>query len=136
MDEREIFLAAYSREAIAQDPDNPLVVNTFGVALYRTGPFEEAIPVFLRNASRNGNDLPCYDWLFAAMCHHRIGRPDEASKAYNRACRLESSVTNQGSSIVREWKALKREAEDVLGGPPGSRAAPLPEWPRSVFAEP
>lgn len=109
--ERALELA---KQAHAQDPDNPLVCNTYGVALYRTGNYAEAAKILSENAARKGNGLPAFDWLCAAMAYEGNGQHEEAQAAYRKALEGETAVLRQSSSTVAEWRAFRAEADLIL----------------------
>ena len=54
------------------------IENTFGVALYRSGQFEQAVERLRRSMKAIG-DNPS-DAGFLALCHHRLGHVEESKK--------------------------------------------------------
>jgi WD40 repeat protein len=90
-------------------------VNTFGVALYRVGRYEEAVAALERSRELNLKasqvDHYAYDLLFLAMAQWQLGRHDEAKASLQRARDHES---HPGHVEPRHW----REAEALIEGKP------------------
>src|SRR5262249_13316267 len=119
--ERPVALA---RRAVAQVQDDPILVNTYGITLYRAGKFELALQEILRPVALRQGTGNEWDWLYLAMAYHRLEQPEEARTWLDKAARrIEES---SGSSIPpgaaaaytweqrRELPLLLREARTLL----------------------
>ncbi len=73
--------------ACRQEPDNGSVVNTLGVAQYRTGQYAAALKTLTqsekRNAARFGHSLPA-DLAFLALTQFQLGQKAEAAATLGR----------------------------------------------------
>ena len=113
-----------ARKAVAMEPNSPYCRNTLGVALYRAGHFEEAATILKANVSLNSS--PGYDWIFLAMCQHRLGRTDQARTSLENALRWRAGI-NMPPRQTGEFQAILRESESVMNGT-------IPDLPTNVFA--
>src|SRR5262249_52380894 len=67
--------------AVDKDRNNSYCHFVLGAALYRNGRFAEAIELLreaMKDRSPVGQVLNCYDQLFLAMAHHRLGHASQA----------------------------------------------------------
>ena len=115
--ERAIRLAAAACEL---RPDDPLVLNTLGVARYRALRLEAAIETLTRADALNTADPPAgynrsSDLLFLAMAHHRLGRAAQAERLLEE-CRelLQGADEPENRAFLLEAEALI-EAERAGG---------------------
>ncbi|MHC5003338.1 MAG: hypothetical protein ACYTJ0_09455 [Planctomycetota bacterium] len=110
----EIALRAALR-ADTLAPDDPLVLNTLGVAQYRTGADEAAI-VSLTRADERAVEVELgaqpATWAFIAMAHHRLGREPESRAAL---ARLEELMRDPVHAQSEENRAFLQEARTLLG---------------------
>jgi uncharacterized protein HemY len=90
--------------------------NTLGMAHYRAGNWQAAIDALKQSTKlRQGGDA--FDWLFLAMAHRKLGQPNEARQAYDRAVQwLEKNSQAQATDLPRAeaLRRLRSEAEEVL----------------------
>jgi eukaryotic-like serine/threonine-protein kinase len=114
-----------ARKAVAMEPNAPHCRNTLGVALYRTGHLAEAAAVLKSNAPRNAS--PGYDWIFLAICHHRLDQTAQARTALENALRWRAAATRLTPAEIAEFRAIFQEAESVMNGA-------FPDLPADVFA--
>ncbi len=109
----EIALRA-ARRADTLAPDNPLVLNTLGVAQYRTGADEAAIAMLTRADERaveaELGSQPA-NWAFIAMAHHRL---DQQGQARAALARLEQLMQDPAHARADENRAFLAEARTLL----------------------
>jgi WD40 repeat protein len=108
---------AMAEEAARLAPDDGLVANTLGVALYRAGQHPRALEALTRseklNAARSRVPHPA-DLAFLAMTAHRLGRPDEA-RGY--LARLQEMMRRPEWARQDQPREFLGEAERLLNGP-------------------
>jgi len=101
-----------ARAASAAEPADAYYCNTWGVALYRTGRFAEAIAVLERADQLNRAAERPYarpsDQLFIAMCQFRLGQRDTARTTIEG---LRATIERLGDA---ELVAFLEEAEQML----------------------
>jgi serine/threonine protein kinase/WD40 repeat protein len=106
--------AAMAEEAARQQPQNGFFLNTLGIAYYRQGHHEQALPTLLRseklNASRMKSAHPA-DLAFLAMTAQKLGRTTEA-RQYLERLRTTIKLPTWGKN--EEALRFLREAEDVV----------------------
>jgi tetratricopeptide (TPR) repeat protein/serine/threonine protein kinase len=104
-------------KAIAAAPKAGLCWQTLGVAHYRTGEWKGAVAALDRSVElRRGGDA--VDHLFLAMAHRRLGNPDRARTAYDRAVQwLETNKESlkKNKPQAETLNGFRGEAEEVLG---------------------
>jgi tetratricopeptide (TPR) repeat protein len=115
-------------KSVAEKPKKYNYRNTLGALLYRAGQFDAALSELQESIRLQGDSggTP-YDWLFLAMVHQRQGRTDEAQQWLQKAIRWIDAATNakpdvRGGAAPTESAGLdllmlRREAEELLGGP-------------------
>jgi tetratricopeptide (TPR) repeat protein len=104
-----------AERAVKLDP-KPYYWNTLGVAYYRSGRYPDAVTALEKSLARH-SDLPAGDWLFLAMCHHRLGDRIRADKEFERAVRwLQANEAKLSPEQRRELSAFRTEAEALLRG--------------------
>jgi WD40 repeat protein/tetratricopeptide (TPR) repeat protein len=110
-------LLELGRRAAARDPTNPYHWSALGLLLYRAGRFEEALQqlnaALLKSPNKQGR---AQDWFFLAMCHHRLGHPQEARKWYTRAVKDLAQIRPSEWRARLELEILQREADAQLKG--------------------
>ncbi|MCH8217117.1 MAG: hypothetical protein IH892_10125, partial [Planctomycetes bacterium] len=100
--------------AFKSQPFNPDLQNTWGVAQYRSGQYQEALTI-LQAADRahriqHPGGIP-RDVAFIAMAQYRLGQHEEAKKSLERLRGLlEGSYAGDP-----EAQGLLREAEELIG---------------------
>jgi WD40 repeat protein len=105
--------AALAARAVRLAPDNLNYANTLGVAHYRLGRFDDAIPHLRR--SLRGAASPGHDLFFLAMCYRRLEDRARAQDCYDQACYWASGHAGKLPPHVRtELEAIGREAQ-LLG---------------------
>jgi uncharacterized protein HemY len=73
-----------AERALRLSPKNGIIMNTLGIAYYRTGHWQDAIDTLEKSmALRLGGDAN--DWFFLAMAHWQLGHKDEARQWYDKA---------------------------------------------------
>jgi Tfp pilus assembly protein PilF len=103
--------------AAVRDRGNSYHGPALGLLLYRAGRFKEALQQL--NAallkSRHQQDR-AQDGFFLAMCHHRLGHPQEARKWYTRAVQDLAQIQPSEGRGRLELEILQREADALLKG--------------------
>jgi tetratricopeptide (TPR) repeat protein len=102
------------QRSVARYPADHAIRNTYGVFLYRAGRFEEAVRELDESVRLGGGSA--HDWLFLAMAHQRLGRPEEADKAMALAAGWLAKNPESGMRWTDrlELQRFRREAEQVL----------------------
>ncbi len=113
--EAEQYLRAlrWAEAASRVAPDSGMVLNTLGVAQYRTGRYARAVGTLERAADLN-KGTPA-DLAFLAMAHHRLGQLEPAR---TRLAVLRETLRQPRWEKDEEARSFLREAEDLM------RAAP------------
>jgi WD40 repeat protein len=97
-------------------PDSGFILNTLGVAQYRTGQYAQALQTLARsdqlNAASSRGSLPA-DLAFLAMTHHQLGQLDQAAAYLDR---LRQSLKAPRSTGDEESQTFLREAEALIQG--------------------
>jgi tetratricopeptide (TPR) repeat protein len=98
-----------AKQAVELAPEDGLSWNTFGVAYYRAGQWQDALTGLERSMElRKGGDS--LDWFFFAMTHQQLGHSDTASNWYAKA--VEWMEKNQPSN--EELGRFRKEATMLL----------------------
>ncbi len=118
-----------ARRATELAPDEPLYINTLGVAEYRAGRFDEAIETLDHSLDAGGGQFDAFDLFFLAMAHHRLAHRDEARGCFDRAVKWLAAQKDLNAVHAGELSRFRAEAAVVLVGPIG-------ELPDDVFAPP
>jgi WD40 repeat protein len=117
-DAKAVLLPA--RKAVELTPEQPLYLNTLGVALYRNDQFQEAVAVLEKSLAAGKGQSDAFDLFFLAMCHHRLGDAARARDCFDRATRW---FREQRGKLPPAWVAelsdFQAEAEAVLARPAG-----------------
>jgi serine/threonine protein kinase/WD40 repeat protein/tetratricopeptide (TPR) repeat protein len=124
-----VLAARMAAFAVALSPTEPTSLNTLGVALYRAGRFDEAIPTLEESLKVGRGHFAAFDLFFLAMAHHRLGQRDEAKSRCELAVRWLQEHKNLSAQHAKELALLRAEAEAVLAVRGG-------ELPAHVFAGP
>jgi WD40 repeat protein len=118
--------ARWARRALELDPKLDAARYILGVALYRAGRFAEAAPELEANIQRMPYSAG-FNWLFLAMCRHRLGRTAEARAALAEAVRWRAAWTEKNAGRLALFQTQLREVQSALEGT-------LPDLPVDVFA--
>ena len=108
-------LALRQAEAACQlEPGNGALLNTLGVAQYRSGHYREAVATLTQSDRLNsGGALGSQpaDLAFLALAHHRLGEPDQARTALGRLRALmkkpEHASTSEAQLFLSEAEAIE-----------------------------
>jgi serine/threonine protein kinase/WD40 repeat protein/tetratricopeptide (TPR) repeat protein len=122
--ERAVTLA---RRAVELAPGRQDYLNTLGVALYRVGQYDEAVPVLKQSLAAGKGQIDAFDLFFLAMARYCLGRVGEAHADFDRAVRWRRDHPNLPAQWLAELNAFQAEAQALLDGPPL-------ELPADVFA--
>jgi eukaryotic-like serine/threonine-protein kinase len=103
-----------ARSAIDLDPSDANNQNTLGVALYRAGRFDDAVPALERSLAASAGRSDAFDLYFLAMVRHRLRDPARARVDYDRAIRWHNAHSDLPATWSRELRAFRAEAERLL----------------------
>ena len=86
---------------------------------YRLGDYAQAVKTFQQSLHDSDEAAAGFDLLFLAMCHWRLGDPDEARNCYHRALEW---LEGQDATLPLEWrgelKMFRAEAEALMARRP------------------
>jgi tetratricopeptide (TPR) repeat protein/WD40 repeat protein len=123
--ERAVSLA---RKAVTAATDQPLILNTLGVALYRAGRHAQAIAPLEKSLEAGKGASDAFDLFFLAMARFKLGQITQARADFDRAVRWRRDHLNLPQpGWFDELDAFQAEARALLDGPPA-------ELPADVFA--
>jgi tetratricopeptide (TPR) repeat protein len=115
----------YARRAAEAAPENRFYLGTLAAAHARAGQSQEALdritPLLAGEAAADrGRDL-----LFLAMCHHQLGRADDARDSFNKAADWikENRPGNAGLKRLRDEVSRLIDAPNETSGQPAAAAA-------------
>jgi len=103
--------------AAAKGQGRHAVLNTLGAVLYRAERYAEALDRLNEAVAVQGGGGVVQDWLFLAMVHHRLGKPELAKKWLSKAA---AAPTEKGDNHFWEnveIDLLRREAMALLPKP-------------------
>jgi tetratricopeptide (TPR) repeat protein len=106
----------FARRATELAPDEPLCWTTLALVDYRLGQWNAAAEAARRSIRLNPEDAAPYDWLILAMCDHQLRRTESAHENLERANRRNADDTGPDTSPAADLRALRAEAEALLGG--------------------
>jgi tetratricopeptide (TPR) repeat protein len=103
-----------ARFAVRVQATSAALRNTLGAILHRSGQHKEAIAELNAAIQLDPGGGGPADFLFLALAHHALGKPDEARKWLERARQaLQKSPPAYWTDQV-ELRLLRREAEDLI----------------------
>jgi WD40 repeat protein/tetratricopeptide (TPR) repeat protein len=100
-----------AQRAVELVPNEARYVNTLGVAQYRTGQWVEARAALERSLALGDGRWDAFDLFFLAMCHHKLGQPEQAKDCFDRAVSWVAGRKGLFPGHVEELRAFKAEAE-------------------------
>ena len=90
------------------EPDHGLLLNTLGVARYRSGRYHAALETLTRSNRLNGGRYPS-DIAFLAMAQYRLGQAEAARSTLSQLRELRNSLrvmSDDDQSFLREAESL------------------------------
>jgi serine/threonine protein kinase/WD40 repeat protein/tetratricopeptide (TPR) repeat protein len=105
------------QEAIHEQPENAIFLNTLGVVQYHNGQYQEALVTLDKSLAAGQGESDAYDLFFLAMCHVKLGDRKKAKECFDRAVRWWEGKKGLRAEEVEDLKTFRVEAEAVLKGP-------------------
>ncbi len=126
---------AMIRRALEADPKRPAYLDSLGWVLYKQGRFQEALGP-LQEAIRLAPDLDPVLWDHLGDSYWRLGRPEEAEKAWKRAAEALQKLSKPAERDRLQTVRRKLEAVRTGAPPPVAPAAgsPVRDHPRQTDA--
>jgi hypothetical protein len=106
----------FARRATELAPDQPLCWTTLALVDYRLGQWSAAVEAARRSIRLKPEGAAPYNWLILAMCEHQLRRPESAHENLERANRRIADDAGPDTSPTADLRALRAEAEALLGG--------------------
>jgi tetratricopeptide (TPR) repeat protein/WD40 repeat protein len=103
-----------SRKAVAIEPDEPMYLNTLGVALYRNCRWTEAIDTLEKGLAQGQGKFGAFGLFFLAMCHAQLDDRALAKDCFDRAVAWAAAQKHLSPLYAAELQAFRAEAEEVL----------------------
>ena len=107
-------------------PGNGYILNTLGVAQYRTRRYAEALATLMQseklNATKDGSHPA--DLAFLAMAQHQLGKKDDAETTLGR---LREVMKQPAWANYAEAQGFLREAEELIEGKGAGDSPAMPE---------
>src|SRR5262249_22195584 len=73
-----------ARRAVELSGGSSDFLNTLGIALYRSGLYQDAIAALKKSYEENLAGLPPFDLFPLAACHHRLGEAAKGKEVYDQ----------------------------------------------------
>ena len=102
--------AKWAEEASRLRPDDSEVLNTAGVAHYRTKEYASAIDDLNASSELGGTPLP-FNGFFLAMGHWKLGDKEQAREWYDKSVMWMNDHSSMNETMLR----FRAEAERTLG---------------------
>jgi tetratricopeptide (TPR) repeat protein len=103
------------QEALKLRPGEATLLNTLGVAQYRTGKHKDAVATLEKSLAAGKGRWDGFDLFFLAMCHARLGEGGKAKECFDRAVRWVEQQKDLSAQFTDELKRFRAEAQEVLG---------------------
>jgi eukaryotic-like serine/threonine-protein kinase len=100
--------------ALERQPDNPLFLNTLGLAQYRNAEYAAAAATLEKSRAAGRGEWDGFDLFFLALCHARLGDPVQAQECFDQALKWCETRKGLSPQHIEELKAFRAEAEQVL----------------------
>jgi tetratricopeptide (TPR) repeat protein len=112
-----------AQQATTVAPNDAMIRNTLGVALYRAGKWEDAVGSLAKAEELTPERSLAFNGFFLAMAHWQLDHKEEARKWYDRSVEWMEKNQPKNEELVR----FRAEAEQLLGiptaGPPSEHPA-------------
>ena len=102
-----------ARRATELAPKDAVIAQTYGVALYRAGKFENAIAIFEKvdnDYVKSGIGSNPANWAFVAMSQFKLNKVDDARRSLARS----KELAKNNKQTQAEFVAHLREAEELI----------------------
>jgi len=84
------------------------------VAQYRSGQCREALETFQRSLALGNGRWDAFDLFFLAMCHQKLGAPQQAKECFHRAVDWVAAQKNLPQQHAEELRIFQGEAQAEL----------------------
>jgi tetratricopeptide (TPR) repeat protein len=106
-----------AQKAVRLDRKNWYYRNTLGVVFYRLGQWDAAIETLERAVQDHENEATAHDLYFLAMSYHHLRDTGKAKESLDKAVHWHQEHPRNTSYEKEELKAIRDEAEALLGKP-------------------